>query len=121
MTETAFTPGPWIAGEIDENLGYDCMTAGVRAGPVVLDAADYGQTRCDDLPHYIEEKMLADAHLIAAAPDLYEALSPLEELATQQAADAPEWYADDGVKVYLTIGELRRAVAALSKARGEDQ
>lgn len=96
----AFTPGPWVVGEIDENGGYDCMTVGVKAGPVTLDAADYGQTRCDDLPHDIKEKMLADANLIAAAPDLYEAL-----LHAKANMPHPDQMID----------------AALRKARGEAQ
>lgn len=68
------TPGPWKLGEFEEHLGYDCMTGGVRAGPAVLDGSDYGQKRCRDIGPEAKARMLADAALIAAAPDLLEAL-----------------------------------------------
>lgn len=67
----------------------------------------------------LEEAITKAEYAFAAAPDMYEALSPLEEFATQMAADAPEWDSTDSVKVYLTIGQLRCAVSALAKARGE--
>lgn len=65
-----YTRGPWSVGEYDPNLGYDCMTGGVRAGPAVLDSGDYGQEGCRGISALSLAKMLADAHLIAAAPDL---------------------------------------------------
>lgn len=68
------TPGPWEVGEFSDFLGYDCMTAGVRAGPVYLDGADYGQKRVHPMTDDQKERMMADAHLIAAAPDLLGAL-----------------------------------------------
>lgn len=42
----AATPGPWKLGDVDDALGYDCMTAGIEVGPVTLDCADYGQETC---------------------------------------------------------------------------
>ncbi len=71
------TPGPWKIGEFDEHLGYDCMTCGVRAGPAVLDGSDYGQKRCAEIAPEAKARMLADASLIAAAPDLLAALNCL--------------------------------------------
>lgn len=71
------TPGPWKFGEFDEHLGYDCMTGGVRAGPALLDGSDYGQKRCAELDPEAKARMLADAALIAAAPDLLVALNCL--------------------------------------------
>ena len=81
MKDTKFTPGPWGV-----NTG----------GEVVCDVNDFqwvmAQSRGDD--------DLANAHLIAAAPELYEALADLV-----QAFDGePGW------------GPAR---AALAKARGE--
>lgn len=46
------------------------MTGGVRVGPVVLDGADYGQRPCESISPEGLERMMADAHLIAAAPGL---------------------------------------------------
>lgn len=57
----------WKVGEYNENLGYDCMTGGVRVGPVVLDGADYGQRRCQPIEPADLARMMADAHMIAGA------------------------------------------------------
>lgn len=75
MSNTQHTPGPWRRGYFDESSGYDCMTGGVSigpdgVGPIHLDAANYGQERCEHIKQVTLEKMLADANLIAAAPDL---------------------------------------------------
>ncbi|MCK5445679.1 MAG: hypothetical protein KAI73_08650 [Rhodospirillaceae bacterium] len=68
------THGPWDCGSFEESLGYDCMTGGLRVGPVVLDGADYGQKRCASIEPDALNQMYADARLIAAAPDLLKAL-----------------------------------------------
>jgi hypothetical protein len=68
------TPGPWSVGKYDDTLGYDCMTGGISVGPVVLDGADYGQKRCGDIEPDALARMQADARLIAASPDLLDAL-----------------------------------------------
>ena len=67
----------WELGVFEEHLGYDCMTAGVRVGPVVLDGKDYGQGTCTTMSDEARGAMLADARLISAAPDLAEALKVL--------------------------------------------
>lgn len=108
MSETKFTPGPWRCEGFEEHLGYDCMTAGVRSGPAVLDGRDYGQKSCHNMKEEARDVMMADAALIAAAPDLYAALmkakAELEEY--EQAA---------------TGGTYNSPLlnAALAKARGE--
>ena len=68
------TPGPWELGEYENALGYDCMTGGVKVGPVYLDGAQYGQKTCAEIEADQLARMMADARLIAAAPDLLEAL-----------------------------------------------
>ena len=60
----------WEAGEFNENGGYDCMTAGVYAGNALLDGRMYGQESCEDMTPDMQAAMMADARLIAAAPDL---------------------------------------------------
>lgn len=96
------TPGPWKLGKYDECGGYDCMTAGIKCGPALLDGKDYGQVTCSPMKPDAASQMQADARLIAAAPDLLAAL---------------EYWFDSKA----TPGEIaRRARAAIAKARGED-
>ncbi len=77
------TPGPWKLWEFDEHLGYDCMTGGIRSGPAVLDGSDYGQKRCAEIDPDAKARMLADAALIAAAPDMLAALEKLARLGNE--------------------------------------
>ena len=70
MSEGRHTAGPWEIGEYSDTLGYDCMTGGIKAGPVYLDGAQYGQRACEwPMPPKMLAHMMADARLIAAAPD----------------------------------------------------
>lgn len=91
MTERKWTPGPWVwrTGK------------GSWQGSIEPDICDFG----DDTHYYPSEGTPpneANAHLIAAAPDLYEAL---ERLVIELDGSGMEW-ADD-------------ANIALAKARGE--
>lgn len=65
------------------------------------------------------DRGIADARLMAAAPDLAEALEPFASLYADHMADLPDedrvLYIGDGIR----LGDLRRARAALSKAKGE--
>ena len=69
-----YTKGPWVVSEYSDTGGYDCMTGGIQAGPVTLDGADYGQEWCAAENETCPPQMMADARLIAAAPELLEAL-----------------------------------------------
>jgi hypothetical protein len=74
MSKTEFTPGPWAwsdtVGEIDPSTAHPLEL--VAFG----EANEEGQQRITtllDLNH-LHEMKTGDAHLIASAPDLYEAL-----------------------------------------------
>ena len=59
------------------------------------------------------------ARLIAAAPDMLEALRPILQHAQARCVDAPEWTDKDAVTCILTVGELRAVSAAIARATGE--
>jgi hypothetical protein len=62
----------------------------------------------------------ANKALIAAAPELYEAMEPFAALLKPHMKkigdEIPVFQIDDAI---ITAGDLRRANAALAKARGE--
>jgi len=77
---TEYTKGPWEANNYDECGGYDCMTGGIAIRDTSsnrtiarLDAGDFGAEHFEHKPEVVESVVSA-AHLIAAAPDMYEAL-----------------------------------------------
>ena len=91
MSEQRWTPGPWVACDVFVNSkNGDAIVSGV------------GKTGCD-------EELESNAHLIAAAPELY------QELAALQARVTDAGHEDDPDVVAMCGG----ARAALAKARGE--
>lgn len=104
MTETKFTPGPWVA--VDEGRGRDrnwCVMVPEesRFGPYIATI------------HNTADHAKANAHLIAAAPELYEALEAVLDLRENTSPFGGELQAD---RIDRTI---EAASAALAKARGE--
>ncbi len=93
MTERKWTPGPWV--EFDGDI---CPASNVLNGAIVSTSED---TRD------------ADVHLIAAAPDLYEALQAMIDLQENATPFGGEIYRD---RVDRVFDQCR---AALAKARGE--
>lgn len=100
-TETPFTPGPWR---------HDGNEVSADAGVIVRSSAAY-------------DLLQEDLNLIAAAPDMYAALKPFahkqfhEELSGNTQGDDSIVWERNGAR--LTIGDFRRAVAALAKAEGK--
>lgn len=90
----AWTPGPWIVERNKRTWGWVDV-----AGPSL---AVGGPTQATDLTLADEVKRIAEAHLIAAAPDLYAALEI-----------AQLWLSVDG------RFDMQGINAALDKARGE--
>ncbi|MFT8354547.1 MAG: hypothetical protein ABF617_08075 [Gluconobacter japonicus] len=91
MSEAKFTKGPWRPGF--KNIGY----VQAENGAVIA--------KCQRLTSLCN--LQANAHLIAAAPDLYEALDGL--IGVTDRPSAPDYVRD----------AIRAAHAALAKARGE--
>jgi len=83
-----YTKGEWRIHNLDDFNGYDIETkSGISIGSII------GK----------REQDLANAHLIAASPDLYEALKALVEYQSNYGGVAPN---------------LANAIKALAKAEG---
>lgn len=122
-----FTPGPWTfvpAGGTRE-YGDDRTDMGRFTGADGTTVCEFG----DETTYYPSNGFPpneADARLIAAAPDLLDALSPL---AAMYQPDAVGYMGDehpDHDFIFavngkgLRLGDLRRAVAAIAKATSQD-
>lgn len=96
MTRPKFTPGPWTADERGQVWRVELRIA-------------------DTVPRGIAHvappsERVGNRHLIAAAPDMYEALDRLLKLAEAKL---------DPDRKFLFHGEMVQARVALAKARGE--
>lgn len=106
MGDTAFTPGPWVLLHTDDGhlIRMGTFLQSGRKAPHHEVAYCHGLFIDDDYPTAQDEfaEAEANANLIAAAPDLYEALMAV----VREFGDSkyPEWV---------------DAIAVLAKARGE--
>lgn len=109
MSGAAFTPGPWHYGDEDESV-VGVHYVDVHAGEYCT--ASYRCTASVEGPFVdgefgpLDEETRANARLIAAAPELYEALEAL----VKEANGFELWQ--------RPYGTLEPAMAALAKARG---
>lgn len=112
MTDTKFTPGPWIKelsssimGKLPDGTGLQvCSVGGTSFGGLLDDKTQAQRTE------WAREAAEANAHLIAAAPELYAALvEARRELASINA--------EGGMGDYNE--QLAEIEAVLAKARGE--
>jgi hypothetical protein len=99
------TPGPWEVTDLRHSIVVRTESPNKTKYGASRYAAIGGFDRSD--PDQLSEA-LANARLIAAAPDLLEALSRLIEI-----EDGP------GMAVIGWEGAMERAYAAIAKARGE--
>jgi len=96
----AFTPGPWV-----EDEACICSLDGVPVAQTCR-RDEFWTTSDDDMPDAEVERISANARLIAAAPDLLEAL----------LASVPEGWLDDDTMEHMP--GIRLARAAIAKAFG---
>ena len=109
MSETRFTPGPWLAAaKASSVVGMPIVQQGVGRAIGHVTHGPSGTPVWDAF----NAESTANAKLISAAPDLYEALELL--LATPEIADADPRDKDEETQI-----AERKARAALRKARGE--
>lgn len=107
MSETRWTAGPWVAGRSDMATivdGFDSKW--------VYSGEQYVAVASGRIEGSWDEVM-ANAHLIAAAPDLYEALKAFVDAAGDFLDRGGEMRAD-------AIALVMKADTALAKARGEN-
>lgn len=104
MSELKATPGPWtVYPDVDGNFFYVAQQDGA---PYTPDYSDVCGLSCQTWSGERFNVQQANAHLIAAAPELYEALELL--LGAVMCGGS-------------TVGDIDRARAALAKALGEQQ
>ena len=112
-----YTKGPWeLSGKTDWS-GNDKVQHMTYVGEIIEnhDTADYrgGICRLQSAEHIkgiTTEECEANAHLIAAAPDMYEALSDMVSIMDYLKQSDPS---------YSNAPAYKRAVAAISKAEGK--
>ena len=104
MSDTMFTPGPWVAG-VSAVIGAArfSVVPEFNNGRVVSICGDCG---AED-----EEESIANANLIAAAPDMYEAL---EMAILEYGKPGGPWNVPSKPGSWID-----KAKTALKKARGE--
>lgn len=95
MAKTKFTPGPWsIFGPLSDKYDPAYRVSAERTLSLTVSACPDG---------FVQGENKANAHLIAAAPELYEALELLLSAQGQMEEKA-----------------IKMAKVALAKARGEE-
>ncbi|MDR6431027.1 hypothetical protein [Brucella pseudogrignonensis] len=103
MADTKFTPGPW-SFEVIRHIWKLGMNAAIAEGYVPTDQA------VNDTINGVSD---ANAHLIAAAPELYEAVEELTAAMKKYGMDV------DGDAPAAHREMMHKAESALAKARGE--
>ena len=104
MTEK-WTPGPWTIGTV--NFWWCCGSDGGSVAQIDFAMRDASEAN-------------ANAHLIAAAPDLYEALErAVGTIRAFHDIGTPKDQRDDLWRLYQASPEMKAITAALAKARDE--
>jgi hypothetical protein len=91
MNKTKFTPGPWMIGFKHDEMGV------IAPGPVAIADCNYD-------PALSESEKQANARLIAAAPEMLEALRGMMEWARRVKEINP------GMEVFSAISAIRKAL-----------
>lgn len=124
MAKTKFTPGPWWTdGEYSaDECGVSVIAARADCGPLPGNPTRGMVAFVSELLPENADRARANAHLIAAAPELYEALERLIKAGTD-AFNAMSHYAEvnnttNAVSHNLS-GALDFGLFQLAKARGE--
>lgn len=110
---TQHTPGPWIGAGPSFGDPYPRYTTSIVTE---REDDDEGIVEICELPfHHRDDENEANARIIAAAPDLLEAIKGLLESVTD-AINAGDWKVDGACDPDI---DIQRANAAIAKATGE--
>jgi len=122
MSEPKFTPGPWKVNFEDYTKPYVEI---INEDNIVITQMPDGEIIVGDKTMLGLENIEANINLIAAAPDLYEALEAYDK-AEADILENANWYTESGVP-QITQEQFDRLVdcqtlkaKALRKARGEE-
>lgn len=110
MSEPKFTRGPWHV-EATTLHAYITPPKGHYVASVILPSDTFHMSSSEKS----QRSEMANAHLISASPEMFEALAHID--AYYDMNDLDEREDDDAIEV--PVGDLRRARSALAKARGE--
>lgn len=133
MSDIKHTPGPWsIHPYSNENPfvvnpegkpSWAAMDIGIGSGETLIGLVQMCTSNEAGYPHVsIESECKANARLIAAAPELLDAVTPFSRLLKEHhqrlSDDQPIYGVGESL---ITVGDLRRAVNAIAKATGKEQ
>ena len=122
--KVSYTPGPWWVEPFDadrESLGtteewFSTIYAKTEKGNDFI-LADMCGTKAGS---YAAGTGVANAHLIAAAPEMLEALEPVANRIKEARDTWHRWDMDEGSKlgVYLSRPKMEAILSAIRKAKG---
>ena len=113
MTDTKFTPGPWFATRDDRDDELCFISRCNDKSPFPINWIACCCTGID------QNEYEANAHLIAAAPDLYEALEGVSNV-LDEITEYPHVLSELEMKDAMRVDHaLHEARTALAKARGD--
>ena len=107
MSTATHTPGPWTVCKIAE---------GFRQ--IIGVTTDGGKNGFLIAIEPASEQDMADAHLIAAAPDLLAALKGIAQFAQMQVEDLAAEAQEGGVLARVELREWSAVLSAIAKAEG---
>lgn len=105
MSETTWTPGPWVAEELPDY----CEDTGAPLGTFFT--GNFFRSGAAGGTEIVPFEKPENARLIAAAPEMADALQPVIDMARSYLSICPDRRGD-------SIAAIERAEAALSLATG---
>jgi hypothetical protein len=112
-----FTPGPWAVDVIPNESMAGVHWRQITADNGLLILAEAYHDEAENEPFITDDIAHANAHLIAAAPALYEALDSVHKLIAEGAEHGFNSLVGDWAERLFT--SQQRTFPALAKARGE--